>query len=67
MVASTVIVTAGSPLAKLGIVQGNAVHPPPVTLIMVRLSGVSVTTMFVAVLGPVLLIESVYSTVSPTA
>src|SRR5712671_861282 len=50
MVAVTLIVTF-APEARLAMVQGRAEHPPPVTLVMVRCVGVSVTWMLVAVDG----------------
>ena len=54
MVAVTVIVTslAGLPAAMLGMVQGKPVQPPPLTLVIVRLLGVSATTTLFAVSGP---------------
>src|SRR4051794_2093692 len=42
IVAVTVIV-AFAPIARLAIVQGRAAQPPPLTLVMVRFVGVSVT------------------------
>ena len=51
IVAVTVIVVF-APLARLGIVQGNAAQPPPLTFVIVRLVGVSVTCTLVAVEGP---------------
>src|SRR5260221_386218 len=53
MVAVTVIVVL-APMARLGMVQGKAAQPPPVTFVMVRFVGVSVTWMLVAVEGPAL-------------
>src|SRR4051812_48411465 len=53
MIAVTLMVTF-APEARLAMVQGRAAHPPPVTLVMVRCVGVSVTWMFVAVEGPAL-------------
>src|ERR1041385_7205722 len=38
--------------ARLVMVHGNAEQPPPVTFVIVRLEGVSVTWIFVAVEGP---------------
>src|SRR5436190_6810006 len=38
-----------APEARLAMVQGSAAQPEPVTLVMVRLVGVSVTWMLVAV------------------
>src|SRR5260370_1448060 len=43
-----------APEARLAMVQGSAAHPPPLTFVMVRLVGVSVTCTFVAVDGPAL-------------
>src|SRR5258706_574998 len=53
MVAVKVIVVL-APEAGLGMVQGKAAQPPPVTFVMVRFVGVSVTWMLVAVEGPAL-------------
>src|SRR5438034_98160 len=58
IVAVTVIV-AFAPEARLGIVQGNAAQPPPLTFVMVRFVGASVTCTFVAVDGPALAMKSV--------
>ena len=58
MVAVAVIVVL-APEARLAMVQGSAAHPPPLTLVMVRLVGVSVTWMLVAVDGPALATKSV--------
>ena len=56
IVACTVIVTslAGLPLAILPIVHGKEVHPPPLTEVIVKFVGVSVTTTLFAVSGPTL-------------
>src|SRR5437763_490517 len=43
-----------APEARLAMVQGSAAQPLPLTLVMVRLVGVSVTWMLVAVDGPAL-------------
>src|SRR4051794_5454447 len=51
MVAVTLMVRF-APEARLGMVQGSAAQPPPLTLVMERLVGVSVTWIFVAVDGP---------------
>src|SRR5258706_4887699 len=51
MVAVTLIVVF-APEARLAMVQGSAAQPEPLTLVMVRLVGVSVTRMLVAVDGP---------------
>src|SRR5436190_24219950 len=53
IVAVTVMV-AFPPAAMLGMVQGSAAQPPPVTFVMLRFVGVSVTCTFVAVDGPAL-------------
>ncbi len=53
IVAVTVIVTL-APEARLAMVHGSAAQPPPLTLVMVRCVGVSVTWTFVAVDGPAL-------------
>src|SRR5258706_1608043 len=53
MVAVTVIVVL-APEARLAMVQGKAAQQPPVTFVMVRFVGVSVTWMLVAVEGPAL-------------
>src|SRR4051812_35873413 len=58
IVAVTLIVTL-EPEASVAIVQGSAAHPPPLTLVMVRFVGVSVTWMFVAVDGPAFATTSV--------
>src|SRR6476619_5835959 len=48
IVAVTVIV-AFAPTPRLAMVHGSAAQPPPLTLVMVRFVGVSVTCTFVAV------------------
>ncbi len=53
IVAVTVTVVL-APLARLGMVHGNATQPPPLTLVIVRFVGVSVTCTDVAVDGPAL-------------
>src|SRR5258706_104335 len=53
IVAVTLMVTL-APEARLAMVQGSAAHPPPLTLVMVRCVGVSVTWTLVAVDGPAL-------------
>src|SRR5258708_5133389 len=53
IVAVTVIVVL-APEARLARVHGKAAQPPPVTFVMVRFVGVSVTWMLVAVDGPAL-------------
>ncbi len=61
MVAVTVMVTslAGVPDAILGMVHGKPVHPPPLTVCIVKLVGVSLTTTLLAVSGPALLTTKV--------
>src|SRR5205809_890075 len=58
MVAVTLMVVF-APEARLGMVQGSAAQPEPLTLVMVRLVGVSVTWMLVAVDGPALAMKRV--------
>src|SRR5205807_1446640 len=58
IVAVTVMV-AFEPMPRLAIVHGSAAQPPPVTLVMVRFVGVSVTCTFVAMDGPALATKSV--------
>ena len=58
MVAVTLMVTF-APEARLAMVQGRAAQPPPLTLVMVRFVGVSVTWTLVAVDGPALATNSV--------
>ena len=53
MVAVTSMV-APAPEATVGIVHGRAVQPAPVTPVMVRFVGVSVTSTWVAADGPAL-------------
>src|SRR5204863_134244 len=47
-----------APDASEGMVHGSAEQPPPLTFVIVRPTGVSVTTTFVAVLGPALATSS---------
>src|SRR3954468_288103 len=58
IVAVTVIVTF-APTPRLATVHGSAAQPPPLTFVMLRFDGVSVTWMFVATDGPALLTKSV--------
>src|SRR6266542_5834914 len=58
IVAVTVIVVF-APEASDAIVHGSAAQPPPLTFVIVRFVGVSVTWMFVAVDGPALATKSV--------
>src|SRR5215212_1765368 len=53
MVAVTLMVVL-APEARLAMVHGRAAQPEPLTLVMVRLDGVSVTWTLVAVEGPAL-------------
>src|SRR5581483_3701255 len=64
IVAVTVIVVL-APLERLAMVQGSAEQPPPLTLVIVRFDGVSVTWMLVAVDGPALATSRVYVSVWP--
>src|SRR5438128_1298821 len=57
-VAVTVMVTF-APLLIDGIVHGSAAQPPPVSSVIYRFVGVSVTWTFVAVEGPALATKSV--------
>src|SRR5439155_1341687 len=65
MVAVTLMVVF-APEARVGMVQGSAAQPEPLTLVMVRLVGVSVTWMLVAVHGPALAMKRVELTLWPT-
>src|SRR4051794_38772993 len=58
IVAVTSMVTF-APDARLAIVHGSAAQPPPLTFVMLRFDGVSVTWMFVAVDGPALATNNV--------
>src|SRR3954447_22908582 len=58
IVAVTKIVTF-APEARLAIVHGSSAQPPPLTFVMLRFDGVSVTWMFVAVDGPAFATRSV--------
>src|SRR6266498_2039574 len=58
IVAVTVMVVF-APLASEAIVHGSAAQPPPLTFVIDRFVGVSVTWMFVAVDGPELATKSV--------
>src|SRR5438874_1090455 len=60
LIVAVTVMVAVAPLAIEAIVHGSAEQPPPVTLVMVRLDGVSVTCTFVAVDGPLFLTSSVY-------
>src|SRR5207253_10827069 len=64
IVAVTVIV-AFAPEASEAIVHGRAAQPPPVTFVIVRFVGVSVTCTDVAVEGPAFATTSVYTTDCP--
>src|SRR5207244_627212 len=58
MVAVTLIVVF-APDARLAIVHGRAAQPDPLTLVIVRFVGVSVTRMLLAAEGPALATTSV--------
>src|SRR5882672_10752145 len=58
IVAVTVMVTF-EPTPRLAIVHGSAAQPPPLTFVMFRFDGVSVTCTFVAIDGPALATNSV--------
>src|SRR5438876_1204987 len=58
MVAVTLLVVF-EPEASVAMVQGRAARPLPLTLVMVKFVGVSVTWMLVAVDGPALATTSV--------
>src|SRR5207302_1564643 len=54
LIVAVTLMVAFAPEARLAIVHGSAAQPPPVTLVMLRFVGVSVTCTFVAVAGPAL-------------
>ena len=54
VIVAVTLMVAFAPFARVAMVQGSAAHPPPLTLVMLRFDGVSVTWMFVAVDGPAL-------------
>src|ERR1043166_9277813 len=58
IVAVTLTVTFAAG-ASVGIVHGSAAQPPPLTFVIVRCVGVSVTWMFVAADGPAFATTSV--------
>src|ERR1043165_9994212 len=59
LIVAVTVIDVLAPLARLATVQGNAAHAP-LTLVIVRLVGVSATWMFVAVDGPALAMRSEY-------
>ena len=60
LIVAVTLIVVFAPEARLAIVHGSAEQPLPVTFVIVRLAGVSVTTMLVAVDGPPLATTSVY-------
>jgi hypothetical protein len=54
MIVAVTVIVALDPEARLGIVHGSAEQPPPLTFVIVRFVGVSVTWTDVAVDGPAL-------------
>src|SRR5947208_1861553 len=46
VIVAVTVTVAFAPTPRLAIVQGRATQPPPVTLVMVRFVGVSVTCTF---------------------
>src|SRR5947209_19000177 len=61
IVAVTVMVTF-DPTPRVAIVHGSALQPPPVTFVMARFVGVSLTCTLVAIDGPAFATTSVYVT-----
>src|SRR3954453_6286439 len=60
LIVAVTVMTVFAPLASEAMVHGNGTEEPrPVTLLMVRFDGVSVTLMLVAVDGPALATVSV--------
>src|SRR5437762_1703355 len=59
VIVAVTLMVVFAPLTRLAIVQGSAAQPLPLTLVMVRFVGVSVTWMFVAVDGPAFATTSV--------
>src|SRR5689334_15053015 len=59
LIVAVTLIVVFAPEASEAIVQGSAAQPLPLTFVMVRLVGVSVTWMFVAVEGPPLATTSV--------
>src|ERR1043165_9371188 len=58
VIVAVTVIDVLAPLARLAIVQGNPAHAP-LTPVIVRFVGVSVTWMFVAVEGPAFAISNV--------
>src|SRR5947209_4255405 len=46
LIVAVTVMAAFAPTPRLGIVHGSAAQPPPLTLVMVRFVGVSVTCTF---------------------
>ena len=59
LIVAVTLIVVFAPEASEAIVQGSAAQPLPLTFVIVRLVGVSVTWMFVAVEGPPLATTSV--------
>src|SRR5207302_1424254 len=59
VIVAVTLMVAFAPAPRLAIVQGRATQPPPVTLVMARFVGVSVTCTLVAVDGPAFATKSV--------
>src|SRR3954447_17733049 len=59
LIVAVTLMVVFAPVARLGMVHGRAAQPLPLTLVMVRFVGVSVTWMLVAVDGPALATSSV--------
>src|SRR2546430_969225 len=52
LIVAVTLMVALAPEARLAIVHGSAAQPPPLTFVMLRFVGVSVTCTLVAVDGP---------------
>src|SRR5947209_3648156 len=59
LIVAVTVMEVFAPEVRLAIVHGRAEQPDPLTLVMVRLAGVSVTWIDVAVDGPALATTSV--------
>src|SRR5260221_442916 len=59
LIVAVTLIVVFAPEASEGIVHGSAAQPLPLTFVMVRFVGVSVTWMLVAVDGPALATRSV--------
>src|SRR5687768_5887103 len=57
-IVAVTVIDALAPEAIEAMVHGNAAQPAPLTLVMVRFDGVSVTCTFVAVDGPAFAMKS---------